>query len=196
MVAIVVGVAVVLVVSAVIGNRDNSGETVPAGAWAQNVCGAVGVWRGEMEAIVEDIRTPSGSSGSGTEEPQSETPQGRTGFVRKGLERAVESTKTLVTGIENAGAPDTEQGEEAAQMVSDWADEALDELEQAQDTLETEADTLEEAIEQFTGATKAIGSTLASGVKTLAEVSKLDPQIGASLIGSSTCKQLREDAGE
>ena len=31
-----------------------------AGEWAQNVCGAVGVWRGQIEAIVEDIRTPSG----------------------------------------------------------------------------------------------------------------------------------------
>ena len=109
-----VGVLVVIVVAAAIGGRDESDETVPAGEWAQNVCGAVGVWRGEIEAIVEDIRTPSSQSSVG-EEPQSETPQGRTGFVRKGLERAVQATETLVEGVDNAGIPDTEDGEEAAE---------------------------------------------------------------------------------
>ncbi len=109
-VAIVVGVVVVIVVTALVGNRDKSGETVPAGEWAQSVCGAVGVWRGEIEAIVEDIRTPNASSTAGGEEPQSETPQGRTGFVRKGLERSVQATETLVTGIDNAGVPDTAAG--------------------------------------------------------------------------------------
>ena len=107
-VGVAVGVVLVLGVTALIGNRDDSGETVPAGEWAQNVCGAVGVWRGELEAIVEDIRTPNASA-TGGEEPQSETPQGRTGFVRKGLERGVQATETLVEGIDNAGVPDTPQ---------------------------------------------------------------------------------------
>ena len=35
------------------------------------------------------IRTPAASASVGVEEPQSETPQGRTGFVRAGLERSV-----------------------------------------------------------------------------------------------------------
>ena len=47
---IVVGVVVVLGVTALIGREDDSGEPVPAGVWAQNVCGAVGVWRGELES--------------------------------------------------------------------------------------------------------------------------------------------------
>ena len=116
------GVVLVIVVTAMIGNRDESDETVPAGEWAQSVCGAVGVWRGELESIVEDIRTPNASSTAGGEEPQSETPQGRTGLIRKGLERGVQATETMVEGIDNAGVPDTEQGEEAAEVVSDWAD--------------------------------------------------------------------------
>ena len=58
-VGIAVGVVVVLGVTALIGKEDDSGEPVPAGEWAQNVCGAVGVWRGELESIVDDIRTPS-----------------------------------------------------------------------------------------------------------------------------------------
>ena len=53
---IAVGVVVVLVVTALVGNRDKGGETVPAGEWAQSVCGAVGVWRGEIKAAVADVR--------------------------------------------------------------------------------------------------------------------------------------------
>ena len=188
-IAIIVGVAVVLAVTAMVGNRDKSGETVPAGEWAQSVCGAVGVWRGEIEATVEDIRTPGDAA---SEEPQSETTQGRTGFVRKGLERSVQSTEALVEGIDNAGVPDTPNGEEAAKQLSDWADSAHDDLEDAQDLLDEEADTLEKSVEQVTGAARAIGSALASGVETVADVARLDPELAAALRSSSTCQELRK----
>ena len=189
-VAIVAGVVVVIVVTAAIGNRDDRGETVSAGQWAQSVCGAVGVWRGEIEAIVEDIRTPGDAA---SEEPQSETTQGRTGFVRKGLERSVQATETLVEGIDNAGVPDTAEGDAAAELVADWADAALDDLEEAQDSLEEEADSLEDAIEQVTDAAGAIGAALVSGVQTIAEVARLDPELEAALRDSSTCQELREE---
>jgi hypothetical protein len=192
-VAVIAGVVVVIVVTALIGAREDRDETVSAGKWAQSVCGAVGVWRGEMEAIVEDIRTPGAAGATGTEEPQSETPQGRTGFVRSGLERGVEATKTMIEGIDNAGVPDTAQGDEAAKAVSDWADSTLDDLEEAQDSLEEEADSLEESIEQLAGAARAIGGALASGVQTVADVVRLDPELAAALQESSTCQQLREE---
>jgi hypothetical protein len=192
---IVAGVVVVLVVTAMIGNRDDRGETVPAGAWAQSVCGAVGVWRGEMESIVEDVRTPNATTAAGSEEPQSETPQGRTGFVRKGLERAVQATETMVEGVDNAGVPDTEQGEEAARQVSDWADSSLNDLQDAQDSLDEEADTLEASITQLTGAAATITSVLTSGFTTVFDVATSDSELAAALNESSTCQQLREERG-
>ncbi len=182
-----------IVVAALIGGRDKSSETVPAGEWAQNVCGAVGVWRGEIEAIVEDLRTPNSQSSVG-EEPQSETPQGRTGgFVRKGLERAVQAADTLVEGVDNAGVPDTEEGEEAAERVSTWADDAQDSLEEAEDSLDDEAETLEESIEQLTGAARAIAAVLASGTQTIVEISRLDPELARTILDSSTCQELRAE---
>src|SRR4029078_1701706 len=91
-----VGVVAVIVVAAVIGGwgpklasvsggRDRSDETVPAGEWAQSVCGAVGVWRGEFEAIIEDIRTPAAFGDAGIDEPQSERPTTRRRLGRVGL---------------------------------------------------------------------------------------------------------------
>ena len=72
--------------------------------------------------------------------------------MRKGLERAVQATETMVEAVDNAGVPDTPQGEEAAEARLRWADSALDDLEEAQDSLDEEADSLEEALEQVTGA--------------------------------------------
>ena len=194
-VGIAVGLVLVLAVTALIGNRDEEGETVAAGDWAQSVCGAVGVWRGEMEAIVEDVRTPSANSMSG-EEPQSETPQGRTGLVRKGLERAVQATDTMVEGIDNAGVPDTESGEDAANDVSVWAERSQGDLEEVEDSLDEEADSPEESIEQFTHATGVIGGVLVSGVQTITDVAELDPALAVAFRDTSTCQQLRQERGQ
>jgi hypothetical protein len=188
-----VGVIAVIIVAAAIGGSDESGETVPAGEWTQSVCGAIGVWRGELEDIVDDVRNPNAQTAAGSEEPQSETPQGRTGFIRKGLERAVQAADTLVIGIDDAGIPDSPQGEEAAKTVSDWADSAQKELEDAQDSLDEEADSLEQSIEQLTAAARAIGAVLAGGVQTLAEVTRTDPQLAATALDTSTCQQLRAE---
>jgi gas vesicle protein len=191
---VAVGLVLLIAVVAAIGGRDDSDETVPAGAWAQNVCGAVAVWRGDIEAIVEDVRTPNATSTAGSQEPQSETPQGRTGFVRKGVERAVLATETMIEGVDNAGTPDTENGDEAAQVVSDWADSVLDDLEEAQDSLDEEADTLEESIEQFADAARSVASALTGGVQAVADVARADPAVARALSESSTCRVLRKEA--
>ena len=187
------GIVLLIVVVALIGNRDKSGETVPAGEWAESVCGAIGVWRGELEATVEEIRTPPAAAG-GDVEPQSETPQERTGFIRTGLERGVQATETMVAGIENAGTPDTPDGEQVADVVSSWADSALDDLEDAQDSLDEEADSLEESIEQLTGAARAIGTVLASGTRTVGDIARTDPTLVPVIRDTSTCQELREEA--
>jgi hypothetical protein len=194
-IVVVAGIVLLIGVTAAIGTGEDSGETVTAGDWAQSTCGAVGVWRGEMEDIVEELRTPSTFPASGAEEPQSETPQGRTGFVRVGLERAARATDTMIEGIDNAGTPDTPEGAEAASLISDWSDAALDDLEDAQDSLDEEADSIEESITQLGDAVRAIGAALASGVQTITDVARADPELAQALQESSTCQQLREETG-
>jgi hypothetical protein len=194
LIAVLAALGIMIVVAALIGARDKSGETVTAGEWAQTVCGAVGAWRGELEAIVEDVRTPGASGDTGSEEPQSETPQGRTGFIRGGVEDAVQATETMVVGIENAGTPDTPQGEAAAQVVSDWASSTQDDLEAAQASLDEEADTLEESIDQLTAAARSLATGLTGGIQALVDVAQADPELTAALRDSSTCREVREDA--
>lgn len=190
---IVAGLVVVLGVTAIVGRDDSEGDTVSAGEWADSVCGAVTVWRGQIESIVDAIRNPDASGSMGTEEPQSETPQGRTGLIRNGLERTLLATDTLVTAIDNAGVPDTPQGEQSANAVSGWADATRDDLEDAQDSLDNEADTLADAVAQLTDAARAISGAVTSGVKAVADVGRTDPELAAALRDSSTCQQLREE---
>jgi hypothetical protein len=189
------GVLLVIFAAALIGDEDRSGETVPAGEWAQNVCAAVGVWRGQMEAIVEDVRSPS-SLAPGGEEPQSETPQGRTGLVRVGLERAVQVTETVVDAIETSGVPDTANGEESAEKVTNWANGAVNDLNQAEEALEEEADSLEESIEQLATATQAIGGVLSSGRQLIVDLAVTDPELADALRDSGTCQHIQEEASE
>ena len=196
-VAIVGGIVLVLVVTAMVGNRDDSGETVPAGQWAQSVCGAIGVWRGELEVIIDDVRQAPATGTAGTEEPQSETPQGTgAGLVRVGLEGAVRATEVLVTGIDNAGIPDTSQGEAAETQVASWADTSVATLEKAQDLLDKEAATPQEAIVQLSAAAGALRLVIVSGFETMADVALLDPELAAAVHESSTCQELLKEQSE
>ena len=99
----------------------------------------------------------------------------------------------MVEGLENAGTPDTAEGEEVAELVSSWADGAVDELEEAEDSLDEEADGLEESIEQLTGAAGAVGSVLGSGTQLVADVVRADPELTDALRDASTCQRLHEE---
>jgi hypothetical protein len=192
-VVILAGLVGLVGVVALVGRDDDENETVSAGEWADSVCGSVAVWRGQIESIVDSIRDPEASGSMGTEEPQSETPQGRTGFIRDGLEQTILATDTLLTAIDNAGVPDTAHGEQAANAVSGWADATRNDLHDAQDALDNEADTLAEAIAQLTDAAQAITGAITGGVKAVADVARTDPELAAALRDSSTCQQLREE---
>ena len=79
--------------------------------------------------------------------------------------------------------------------MSAWAEGALDDLEEAQDSLDDEADSLEESIEQLTGAARTMAEVFVSGVQTLTDVARLDPELAAAIQDSSTCQQVREENG-
>jgi hypothetical protein len=192
-VVILAGLAALVGVVALVGRDDNEDETVSAGEWADSVCGAVAVWRGQIESIVDGIRDPDASGSLGVEEPQSETPQGRATFIRDGLEQTLEATETMITAVGNAGIPDTPNGDQAANAISGWADATRNDIEDAQGSLDREAETLAEAIAQLTDAARAITGAVASGVKAVADVGRTNPELAAALRDSSTCRQLREE---
>ena len=186
------GLVVLTVVVLIVGSNDNSDKTVSASEWVDGVCGAVGVWRSDIRTIVKDVSLAPAFGGA-SEEPQSEVKRGSATDLREGLDNAVRSTETLVTGIENAGTPDTPNGETAAGSVENWANETLDRLEKAQDELEDEPDTLDEAVNALATVTTAFRDTLTSAVSTMTGVVKTDPQLAAAALASTTCREMNEE---
>ncbi len=164
-----------------------------AGEWADSVCGSVAVWRGEIESIVDEIRDPTPPARSVPRSRSRRHRRAARGSSATGLERTVRATETMITGVDNAGVPDTPQGEQAANAISGWADATRNDLEDAQDSLDDEADTLADAIAQLTDAARAITGAVTSGVKAVADVARTDPELAAALRDSSTCQQLREE---
>lgn len=188
----VVGIVLILVATGLIGDRDRSGESVPAGEWAQDVCAAVGVWRGEAEAISESFRL---SSESNEQTENAPTPEGKLGAAQLALERSLEAADTLIEAIDRAGVPETPNGEEAADQVSSWANGARNDLEEAEDLLDDEPDSLEDDIERVTEIARLIAGVLESGRQVLASVASSDPELEAAFQESSTCQELRAERG-
>ena len=115
--AILAGVIVVTGVVAAIGNTDNTGETVRASKWADDVCGTTGAWEGQLEGIRDEMsasnfaaRQNDGGSGDSVEETIS---------VREAVDRAIRATTdTLQEGLTRAGIPDANQGSKASEKGS------------------------------------------------------------------------------
>jgi hypothetical protein len=188
-----VGILLVLVATGMIGDSNRKNETVPADEWADSVCAAVGVWRGQAEAISLSFRLSTESSE--LTETAASNPEGKLGAAQIALERALEAADTLVEGIERAGVPDTAQGEQAAEQVQAWADGARDDLNEVEDLLDEEPDTLEDDVARVAEAGAQIAGVLDSGRRILVTVAAADPQLEAALRSSGTCQLLQEESG-
>ena len=193
-VAIVAGIVLVLVVTARSATRDDSGETVTAGEWAQSVCGAVGVWRGEMEDIVEELRTPSDVRGCGTRSRSRRRRREGPGSCAQGSSAPCRRPRRWSTGIDNAGTPDTPEGERGGDARLRLGRLRPRRSRGRRRTRSTRRRTRSRRRStQLTDAAGAIGAALASGVQTIAEVGRTRPRARGSVQESSTCQQLREE---
>ena len=101
----------------------------------------------------------------------------------------------MVEGIDNAGIPDTEDGEEAANEVSDWADSASTTSRRRRTRSTTRRTRSRSRSSSSPERRGTIAAVLASGVQTIAEVARLDTELAAAFVDSSTCQQLREETG-
>jgi hypothetical protein len=191
-IGILAGLVVLIGIVAGIGEDDDTEETVSALEWADNVCGTVLVWRGEMESIVDGVRSSGDASASGTESG-AESPQGRSGSVRTGLEQALLATETMVEGIAQAGIPDTPSGENVADALAIWAEDAVEELEDAQDALAEDTDTTREELEQLAGAVGTLVDVYTSGGQAIANAAVADARLLGALRQSPKCQQLAEE---
>jgi hypothetical protein len=191
-IALVIGLIVITGIVAAVGNDDHTGEAVSASSWADDVCGSVGAWEGQLEGIRDELnqsnyaaRRSDGGSGDSVE---------RTVTVRVAIDRAIRATSDVLReGIKRAGFPEGNAGRAASLLFRGWALKTELDLRVAKQVLREDTDSTSKAYGALNGAGAALQQAAVNGRATYNKAAALDPAIGDALHGSDNCKQLTEE---
>lgn len=191
--AIIAGVIVVSAVMAAADNgRDHTGQTVRASSWADDVCGTVGAWEGQLKGIREELRRNNwaarrsdGSTGDSTEQVTT---------IRGAVNRAMRATKgTLQEGLRRAGIPDTNRGTLASLTMRSWAKRTELNLRIAKAQLKQRPTSVAEAFASLIPPVTALARSAVDGRAAFRKVAALDPALADALNRSGNCRRLTED---
>jgi hypothetical protein len=191
--ACIVGIGLILaMVAGASGGRDHTGDVVRPDSWANDVCGTVGAWEGELHDIRTELsrnnpgaRPNDGASGDHVEWNLT---------VREAVNRAIAATQdTLQEGLKRAGIPDTPGGPPASLALRTWAQLTEDELNKVQNGFDSDPDGNAGAFGLLGAAAAALARSAAAGRVTFAAVAALDPALASALDGSRNCRRLGED---
>lgn len=191
--AIVIGIIVLTGVLAAVGSgSDNTGETVRASQWADDVCGSAGAWQGELKDLRKEInessygaRDSDGGSGDVVEHLV---------FVRSIVPRTIAATHdTLLRGLDRAGIPDANQGKEAAVILRNWAVKTQNGLVVVHRAYRHKPKTTSSAFASIAGAATVLGQSAVNGHAAFKQVSALDPALADAIDGSRNCRDLMKE---
>ncbi|MGZ4256483.1 MAG: hypothetical protein ACXVRE_01815 [Gaiellaceae bacterium] len=189
---IIGGLIVLSAVAALASNgRDNSGKTVRASGWADDVCGTVGAWQGQLKDIREELRhnnwaarRSDGSTGDSDEQVVT---------VHDAVDRAILATEqTLQEGLKRAGTPEANQGAQASQILRQWADQTEQNLRVAKAEIKQKPTSVSEAFASLGPPIEALARSAVDGRAAFKKVAALDPALGDALNGSGNCRRLTE----
>ena len=190
--ACILGVILIMAATGVAAGsgRDHSGEKVRASKWADDVCGTVGAWEGQLEDIREDLRhnnwAARRSDGyTGDSEEQVVT-------IHGAVDRMIRATQdTLQEGLDRAGIPDTSNGAGAAAILSDWADQTEQNLRVAKGHIKQKPTSVSEAFASLVPPVTALAASAVQGRAAFKKAAALDSEVGAALT-SRNCGRLLE----
>lgn len=188
--ACVLGVIVIMAATGIAaGNgRDHSGETVRASKWADDVCGTVGAWQGQLKDIREELRhnnwaarRSDGYTGDAQEEVVT---------IHGAVDSTISATQeTLQEGLKRAGIPDTSQGAGAAAILRDWADQTEHNLRIAKGHIKQKPTSVSEAFASLIPPVTALAASAVQGRAAFKKAAALDSEVGAALT-SRNCGRL------
>lgn len=190
-VVLVVGLGVILGVSAAIANDDNTGQTVSAADWADDVCGSIGAWRGQLEAVRDEVdqsnyaaRRNDGGSGDSVE---------RTLIVRVAIDRAIQATNdTLRQGLKRAGIPEGAGGQAAALALRGWALKTERDLRVAKAILKRNPGSTIAAYAALAAASRSLQQSLVAGQAVFLRAAGAEG-LAEAFSSSDNCQELREE---
>ena len=163
-----------LLLAAGCGGSDD--ETSGATDWANSVCSAATTWSDSVSAAATSLQGGNLSENS----------------LESAVDDVTEATKTLADDLRDAGKPDTEEGQEAKDLL----DQLADEIDQA-------VKAMEDAVEDVQGGTgiltaiSQISGTLATMTSQIGgivdQLEQLDPgaELDDAFKGADECSSLR-----
>jgi hypothetical protein len=191
--AVLAGIVAVLVLGAIVAEgQDNTGETVRTSAWADDVCGTVGTWEGQLEDIGNDValsnvgaRPNDGGSGDHVE---------GTLYVREALGRVIDATnETLQEGLKRAGAPDVAQGEAASLILRNWAQQTENDLHAVRVLLKESPNTTAAAFRGLGATVAVIERSAVAGRAAFRQVAALDSELASAIEDENNCEELMRE---
>jgi hypothetical protein len=188
----VVGIVALFAITAAIGSNDNTGEAVSPSSWADDVCGAVGAWEGQFEALKDELdqnnyaaRRSDGYTGDSVE---------RSPGVRLVLNRAIRATDDVLReGLKQAGYPDVQGGQAAALALRAWALQTELRLVAAKRALRTDTDSTSQGYQALATASQVLQQAAVNGRAAFQKAGGVDPAIADALSGSDNCQELQEE---
>jgi hypothetical protein len=170
----VLALAACLLVAAGCGGSDD--ESSGASDWADSVCSATTTWTQSISSALGSLQDGNLSESS----------------LESAVDDATEATRTFADELRDAGTPDTDDGQQAKNLIDQLGndiEEGLQELEDDLDSASGGAGVLT-AISQITATLATMSSQVAGVVE---DLQQLDPagELETAINDSDQCESLR-----
>jgi methyl-accepting chemotaxis protein len=156
---------------------DDESDADPTAAWASGFCSAVTDWTNELQTITSQFSDTSNLSQDGLESAA--------GDLR-------DATDTLVSDIEDLGAPDTDSGEEVKSSLDTLSTTLEDETSEIEDTAQgvSSVADLPSAISTISASLASLGNAFSQTLQTIDDAD-VDGELRTALEDSPECADIR-----
>jgi hypothetical protein len=167
-------VVCVLVLAAGCGGDDESASE----EWVSGLCSAAADWRSSLEETVGQFQNPSDLTAES---------------LRSAVDDGLEATESFVDDVRSLGAPETEAGQEASQIVDSMATEVQSTADDLRQTFDTGDDSLTDLISKLSAASTQITQMGQDLQTSLAELQSLEggEELRDELDANEDCDEVR-----
>lgn len=177
--AVLAGLVVGLAVVSGCGESDDDSGTEPTAAetWASDLCSSLGSWTTTMKDARSTLSTPRELS---VDEVEATFAEVRT------------ATSTLVEGLGDLGAPDTEAGDEAGELVSSLSEDLQAQAAVVEDASSDQPQGMGELLARVSSVTGAVAQMISDTQTTVTDIRALDgaQELEDAFASTQSCQDL------
>jgi hypothetical protein len=146
--------------------------------WADGVCSAITDWTDATRSAAETLQ--SGGEGSVTDR------------VQTAVDDVKDATSTLADDLQGLGAPDTDAGDQAQNLVETFSEDAQDGLDTIESAVE-DAGSVSEALTAVSTVSTTLSSLWEQATTTFTDLQQLDAggELSDAFDQSESCDELR-----